>query len=130
MSRYIFALIIFTLNFSIHNISVANYDLSLKAYNNKKWQLAFSECKNMFNAISEELIIEISSLAEEAIGESIVIAVDDKILEKGILDSPAIIKLILFIEKKYKVIIEEDEMNIDSFSSINQIEKLIKSKIG
>ena len=49
MSRYIFALIIFTLNFSIHNISVANYDLSLKAYNNKKWQLAFSECKNMLN---------------------------------------------------------------------------------
>ena len=84
----------------------------------------------MFNAISEELIIEISSLAEEAIGESIVISVDDKILEKGILDSPAIIKLILFIEKKYKVTIEQDEMNIDSFSSINQIEKLIKSKIG
>ena len=84
----------------------------------------------MFNAISEELMIEISSLAEEAISESIVIAVDDKILEKGILDSPAIIKLILFIEKKYKVTIEQDEMNIDSFSSINQIEKLIKSKIG
>ena len=84
----------------------------------------------MFNAISEELIIEITSLAEEATGESIVIAVDDKILEKGILDSPAIIKLILFIEKKYKVTIEQDEMDIDSFSSINQIEKLIKSKIG
>ena len=49
MSRYIFALIIFTFNFSIYNISVANYDLSLKAYNNKKWQLAFSECKNMLN---------------------------------------------------------------------------------
>ena len=84
----------------------------------------------MFNAISEELIIEISSLAEEALGKSIVISVDDKILEKGILDSPAIIKLILFIEKKFKVTIEQDEMDIDSFSSINQIEKLIKSKIG
>ena len=83
----------------------------------------------MINTISEELIIEISSLAEEAIGESIVIAVDDKILEKGILDSPAIIKLILFIEKKYKVTIEQDEMNIDNFGSINQIKKLINSKI-
>ena len=84
----------------------------------------------MFNAISEELIIEINNLAEEAIGEIIEVGVDDKILEQGILDSPAIIKLILFIEKKYKVTIEQDEMNIDSFSSINQIEKLIKSKIG
>ena len=84
----------------------------------------------MINTISEELIIEISSLAEEAIGESIVVGVDNKILEEGILDSPAIIKLIIFIEKKYKVTIEQDEMNIDSFSSINQIEKLIKSKIG
>ena len=62
--------------------------------------------------------------------KNVFLGVDDKILEKGILDSPAIIKLILFIEKKYKVIIEEDGMNIDSFSSINQIEKLIKSKIG
>ena len=84
----------------------------------------------MVNTISEELIIEINSLAEEAIGESIVVGVDNKILEDGILDSPAIIKLIIFIEKKYKVTIEQDEMNIDSFSSINQIEKLIKSKIG
>ena len=84
----------------------------------------------MVNTISEELIIEINSLAEEAIGESIVVGVDNKILEEGILDSPAIIKLIIFIEKKYKVTIEQDEMNIDSFSSINQIEKLIKSKIA
>ena len=84
----------------------------------------------MVNTISEELIIEINSLAKEAIGESIVVGVDNKILEEGILDSPAIIKLIIFIEKKYKVTIEQDEMNIDSFSSINQIEKLIKSKIG
>jgi acyl carrier protein len=84
----------------------------------------------MVNTISEELIIEINSLAEEAIGESIVVGVDNKILEEGILDSPAIIKLIIFIEKKYKVTIGQDEMNIDSFSSINQIEKLIKSKIG
>ena len=84
----------------------------------------------MVNTISEELIIEINSLAEEAIGEPIVVGVDSKILEEGILDSPAIINLIIFIEKKYKVIIEQDEMNIDSFGSINQIEKLIKSKIG
>ena len=51
----------------------------------------------MVNTISEELIIEINSLAEEAIGESIVVGVDNKILEEGILDSPAIIKLIIFI---------------------------------
>ena len=49
MSRYIFVLIFFALNFFIHNISIANYDLSIKAYNNKKWELAFSECKNMIN---------------------------------------------------------------------------------
>ena len=84
----------------------------------------------MYNNISEELMIEINALAKEAIGEIVEVGVDDKILEQGILDSPAIIKLILFIEKRYKVTIEQDEMNIDSFSSINQIEKLIKSKIG
>ena len=84
----------------------------------------------MYNSIAEELIIEVNTLAEEAIGQKIEIGVDDEILEQGILDSPAIIALIVFIEKKYKVNIEQDEMDIDNFGTIKKIEKLIKSKIG
>ena len=84
----------------------------------------------MYNSILEELMIEINTLAEDAIGQKIEIGVDDEILEQGILDSPAIIALIVFIEKKYQVNIEQDEMDIDNFGTIKKIEKLIKSKIG
>tara|TARA_B100001971_G_C18143945_1_gene511954 strand:+ start:574 stop:828 length:255 start_codon:yes stop_codon:yes gene_type:complete len=83
----------------------------------------------MYNNISEELMIKVNALAKEAIGEIIEVKLDDKILEKGILDSPAIIALIVFIEKKYKVTIEQDEMDIDNFGSIKKIEKLIKRKL-
>jgi acyl carrier protein len=84
----------------------------------------------MYNSIAEELMIEINTLAEESIGQKIEIDVNDEILEQGILDSPAIIALIAFIEKKYQINIELDEMDIDNFGTIKKIEKLIKSKIG
>ena len=84
----------------------------------------------MSDKIVEELTNEIESLAEESIGEIIEVGINDKILEKGILDSPAIISLIVFIEKKYKITIEQDEMDIKNFESINKIEKLIKNKMG
>ena len=78
----------------------------------------------MYNSIAEELIMEVNTLAEEAIGQKIEIGVDDEILEQGILDSPAIIALIVFIEKKYQINIELDEMDIDNFGTIKKIENI------
>jgi TPR repeat protein len=47
MSRHIFILIIFMTIFLNLSTSNANYDSSLKAYKNNKWELAISECKKL-----------------------------------------------------------------------------------
>jgi len=47
MSRYIFVLITFLGTFINLSISNANYDSSLKAFNNNKWDLAINECKKL-----------------------------------------------------------------------------------
>ena len=83
----------------------------------------------MYNNIEEELKNEINILSKEAIGENIEINIGDNILEQGILDSPAIIKLVLFIEKKYKITIEQNEMNINNFESIKIIVEFINNKL-
>ena len=80
--------------------------------------------------IHKLLLAEISALAIESIGQEIKLKYDNKILEDGTLDSPSVIKLVLFIEKKYKITIEQDELDIDNFGSINQIVKFITNKKG
>ena len=80
--------------------------------------------------IAKTLINRIIIIAEETSFQNISLGVDEKILEKGILDSPGIINLVCFIEEKYNITIEQDEMNIDNFESVMSIEKFIKSKIN
>ena len=47
------------------------------------------------------------------------------LLDKGLIDSIGIIELIGFIEKKYKIILQEKDILLKNFSSIEAIENLI-----
>ena len=47
------------------------------------------------------------------------------LLDKGLIDSFGIIEIIGFIEKKYKLILQEKDINLKNFSSIEAIENLI-----
>ena len=47
------------------------------------------------------------------------------LLDKGLIDSFGIIELIGFIEKKYKLILQEKDIHLKNFSSIEAIENLI-----
>jgi|ETN02SMinimDraft_2_1059926.scaffolds.fasta_scaffold38901_1 acyl carrier protein len=47
------------------------------------------------------------------------------LLDKGLIDSFGIIELIGFIEKKYKLILQEKDIRLKNFSSIEAIENLI-----
>jgi acyl carrier protein len=47
----------------------------------------------------------------------------------GILDSLATLRLVTFIQEKYAVQVEPYEMGADNFDSLNEIAKLIQSKL-
>lgn len=57
------------------------------------------------------------------------IPLDKSLLELGYLDSFGIIELISFIEQKYKVTIQDNEINKKDFGSLEKMEKLICKKI-
>lgn len=56
------------------------------------------------------------------------IPLNKSLLETGLLDSFGIIELISFIEKKYKIKIEDKEINKKDFGSLEKMTKLIEKK--
>jgi acyl carrier protein len=55
---------------------------------------------------------------------------DDQLFESGIIDSMGFIKLLAFIEETFSVSISMDEVSMDNFSTINNIEKMINQKLN
>ena len=50
------------------------------------------------------------------------------LFDKGIIDSTGIIELVGFIEKTFKVTIEDEELIVDNFSTLNSIAQYLQSK--
>ncbi len=53
---------------------------------------------------------------------------DDSLLELGIIDSVKILDLINFIEEKFGIKVEDDDLYPENFDSINAIVNYIQSK--
>jgi len=53
----------------------------------------------------------------------------DNIFEMGYVNSLFAMKLVNFIEDEYDIIIENDELNLENFSSINAITAFIENKM-
>ncbi len=54
----------------------------------------------------------------------------DSFMDKGIVDSTGILELTSFIEKKYGIAIEDEEMVPDNLDSINNLVGFIARKLG
>lgn len=53
---------------------------------------------------------------------------EDKIIEESIIDSTEIVKIILFLEDTYDVKIENEEIKLKNFNSVDDICNFIKQK--
>lgn len=63
-------------------------------------------------------------------GANYTIADNDQLLEQGIIDSFGIMTLLGFLEEKFAVHIEGDDLTPENFSSISTISALINRKAG
>ena len=55
---------------------------------------------------------------------------DESLLSSGVLDSLALLRLISFLEDRFGVAVEEDEIIPDNFETMNAIKKLIEPKLN
>jgi acyl carrier protein len=58
----------------------------------------------------------------EALGD------DDSLLERGILDSMAIVKLIAFLEQRFGIAMTDEEFDPDHFETLHAIATLVEAK--
>ena len=58
------------------------------------------------------------------------IPINSQLVEQGIIDSIGIFNLILYLEEKFNISIEGDEINLNEFGTIKQISKLISNKLN
>jgi methoxymalonate biosynthesis acyl carrier protein len=53
---------------------------------------------------------------------------DDDIFALGLVNSLFAMQLVLFLEQKFKITIESDDLEIDNFRTINAIARLLERK--
>ena len=54
----------------------------------------------------------------------------DSFMEKGIIDSTGVLELLEFVEERFKIKIEDEEVIPDNLDSLNNVTSFIKSKVG
>ena len=79
--------------------------------------------KEVVNEILNFIMLGTPSLKKQKI------PLDKSLMELGYLDSFGIIELVTFLEKKFKVTIEDKEITKEIFGSINKMSKLVVKKI-
>lgn len=63
-------------------------------------------------------------------GDNSQLKTDTPLFEKGIIDSTGVLELVSFIEEKYNITLQDDELVQDNFSSISAIEKFLRNKLN
>ena len=57
------------------------------------------------------------------------LAGDDSLLEQGLIDSTGVLELVSFIENKFEIKVEDDDLVPDNLDSINRLIAFIETKL-
>ena len=60
--------------------------------------------------------------------EDVTFSDDESLLEKGLIDSTGVLELVTFLETKYKIHIEDDELIPDNLDSVNKMMRFVDQK--
>lgn len=55
---------------------------------------------------------------------------DDNIFELGFVDSPFAIQLICFIEEEFQIQLDDGDLDIENFTSVNRVVEFVNRKKG
>lgn len=56
--------------------------------------------------------------------------VDDGLLEHGIIDSQGLLDLITYLETEFSIVIDDDEVDLVNFATINTVGRFVTTKIS
>jgi acyl carrier protein len=65
---------------------------------------------------------------ELLVGKKALIGPDDSLVSSGVLDSLTLLQLIAFIEEQFAITVQDEEMALENFQTINSIVSFVISK--
>ena len=78
---------------------------------------------DMMTALAEYIATEILSQPNRKIGET------EKLISSGLIDSLSLVDIAIFVEEQFQVLIDDTELNADTFDSLGDLEKIINSRL-
>jgi acyl carrier protein len=73
-------------------------------------------------ALAEFIADEILSQPGRALDEN------EKLISSGLIDSLSLVDIALFVEEEYQVIIDDTELNADTFDTLAELAAIIRSR--
>lgn len=72
----------------------------------------------------------IKNFIQGKIGQEINFVNDDNIFELGLVNSLFAMQLVMFLEKEFDIEIENEDLNLKTFSTVNNMKAFIESKLN
>ena len=73
-----------------------------------------------------QFIVEVFAFGDE----SALVSDDTSLLESRVLDSTDVLELIVFVEGRFGIKVEDDEVVPENFDSVNKVEDFVTRKLG
>jgi acyl carrier protein len=54
---------------------------------------------------------------------------DDSFIERGIIDSTAVMELVAYLEKRYRITLHDKDLIPDNLDSVNSLARFVKSRV-
>ena len=81
------------------------------------------------DTVKQAIHAKIAELAAQLGNNATNLKNDDEIPASGLLDSAALMELILWFETKYGLAIEEDQITVDNFGTIDAMTKYLEQHV-
>lgn len=77
---------------------------------------------------TEQVVPEIRGWLRENVTGGREVPEDEPIIENGVLTSLQTVELVMFLEERFVIMIEDEELDEENFGSVNAIAGLVASK--
>ena len=73
---------------------------------------------------------QVKDFLQKRIGEDVQFSYEDDIFKLGLVNSLFALELVVFLENTFSITVENDDLDLNNFSSISNIEQFISRKKG
>ena len=79
---------------------------------------------------TEQVVPEIRGWLRDNVTGGRDIPEDEPIIENGVLTSLQTVELVMFLEERFGIMVEDEELDEENFGSVNAIARLVAGKIA